>query len=128
MGVGKQAGKRRTLVDVDNTGFEAQKGGFPGPLKSQRIVTCSWLCKPLPWCHPGICHQLGPLGCGGALMGRAGSTGERQGLPGGCRGFADMKDGQSDQDRREESGQVGPGHALTSQLWPGDLLRASNSR
>lgn len=70
MGVGKQVGKQRTPLDVDHTGFEAQEGGFPGPLKSQRIVTCSRLCKPLPWCQPGICHQLGPLGCGGALMGR----------------------------------------------------------
>lgn len=37
---------------------------------------------------------------------RAGSTEERQGLLRGCCGFAEMKDGQGDEDRKE-SGQVG---------------------
>lgn len=58
----------------------------------------------------------------------AGSMEKRQGIPGGCCAFAEVKDGRADQDRKEESGQVRLGHVLTSQLWPWNLVRTSNSR
>lgn len=46
----------------------------------------------------------------------------------GAEGSAETEEGHGDQDRKEDSGQRRLGPVLTSQLWSGDLVRASNSR
>ena len=113
-------------MDVDHTEFEEGRVAAQGLWNLQRGSHL-----PLGFVNLALnTIPAGPLGCQGTPEGGGGGSGdsskEQQGLIRGFCGFAEMKDGQGDQDR-EESGQVGRSQVLTSQLWLAYLNRASNS-
>ena len=108
-------------MGLDHAGSEEQGAVIPGPLKSHReasllslgYVSCAWY-------KLGICHQLEPWVSGVVWRKGEAETSSRGATVPLLRGAMAAQGGGIRA--------VGLGPVVTSQLWPGDLVRASNCR